>query len=70
MHVYVYYVGMPNVTIYLDSELAERVRQAEVSVSPICQKALRLAVAEKEGAEWDWCPHCGESRLILSEDEQ
>lgn len=49
---------MPNVTIYLDHELAERVRKADVPVSRVCQQALRVAVAEQEGEPWNQCEQC------------
>lgn len=35
---------MPNVTIYLDAELAEQVRVYNVAISATCQKALRRMV--------------------------
>lgn len=42
---------MPNVTIYLDHELAERVRRTRLPVSRVCQQALRLALAE-DGSDY------------------
>lgn len=51
---------MPNVTIYLDHELAERVRKADVPISRVCQQALRVAVAEQEGEPWNQCKQCGQ----------
>ena len=42
---------MPNVTIYLSAELDERVRQAKLPISQICQDALREAVIAKDEEE-------------------
>ena len=40
-----YTVTVPQVTIYLDAELAGRVKQEDVPVSAVCQRALRAELA-------------------------
>ncbi len=42
---------MAKVTIYLPDELAERVRAAGVSMSPVCQRALLEEVREMEATQ-------------------
>lgn len=42
---------MPNVTIYLDHELAERVRHTKLPVSRVCQQAIRLALVD-DGSDY------------------
>jgi len=41
---YTYHVGMPQLTIYVDRELAEQIREHGVQVSKVCQAALRRKV--------------------------
>ncbi|MGH2876217.1 MAG: type II toxin-antitoxin system CcdA family antitoxin [Solirubrobacteraceae bacterium] len=38
---------MPRVNIYLDEALHERVAGAQLNVSAVCQRALRVAVARQ-----------------------
>ncbi len=35
---------MAKVTVYLPDELAERVRASGITMSPVCQRALREAI--------------------------
>ena len=42
---------MAKVTIYLPDELAERVRAAGISMSPVCQRALQEEVEAMEAAK-------------------
>ncbi len=39
---------MPKVNVYLPDDLHDEVRRYEIALSPVCQAALRAAVAEKE----------------------
>ena len=43
-----YIVTVPNVTIYLDRHLAAQVKAQGVPVSEVCQRALRLELAERQ----------------------
>ncbi len=42
---------MPRVNVYLPDELAESVRQLDISVSPVCQRALEQEVRKVQAAK-------------------
>jgi hypothetical protein len=43
-----YIVGVPQITIYVDRELLQQIKQLDASVSQVCQTALRKAVLRQE----------------------